>query len=167
MQAKKLAESCKNIKFDRIYCSDLSRAVDTAKIFNNSVKSTVIEDENFREINMGDIYLSTWDNYPELFKEWSKFEKDIPYPNGENGEMVWKRCKESIDQIIENDFERVAIITHGGVIRSIICGILNIAQEKRFFFGNPPENCSISIIKFNKKGDKFYLHTFNDFVHLH
>lgn len=166
LQVEKLAERCTNIKFDRIYCSDLSRASETAKLFNNTVKSKIIEEPNFREINMGDIYLSSWDNYPELFKKWSKFEEDIPYPNGENGEMVWTRCKKSIEKIIENNFERVAIITHGGAIRSIICGILNIPQERRFFFGYPPENCSISVIKFNAKDSKFYLHTFNDFTHL-
>lgn len=166
LQAKSLAERCANIKFDAIYCSDLFRATETAQILNNTAKSIIIEDSNFREINMGDIYLSSWDNYPELFERWSKFEEDIPYPNGENGEMVWARCKKSIDKILENNYERVAIITHGGTIRSILCGILNLPQQKRFYFGYPPENCSISIIKCHDNDSKFYLHTFNEYTFL-
>lgn len=126
----------------------------------------VEEDSNFREIDMGDIYISSWDNYPDLYQKWSKHDEDIPYPNGENGEMVWERCKKSIGEIIKNDFERVAIIAHGGTIRSIICGILNIPQQRRFHIGFPVENCSISIIKFNPKDLHFYLHTFNDYSHL-
>lgn len=30
---------------------------------------------------------------------------------------------------------------------SLICGLLNIDQSRRFYLGNPPENCSISMIK--------------------
>lgn len=161
LQAKKLANRLARVKFDRIYCSDLVRAKETAKVLNNTVKSTVIEDPNFREIDMGDIYLHSWDNYPELYQKWSKFEEDIPYPNGENGEMLWARCKESLEQIIKEDYKNVAIVAHGGVIRSIICGILNIPQQRRFCLGAPTENCSISIIKFDPSESKFYLHTFN------
>jgi broad specificity phosphatase PhoE len=160
-QAEQLAERCSNIKFDRIYSSDLCRAVETATILNNTVRSEVFIDSNFREIDMGDVYLNSWTNYPELFTTWSKHEEDICYPNGENGKMVWDRCKRSIENIVKNDFERIAIVCHGGTIRSIICGILNISQERRFYIGAPPENCSISIIKFQRKEQKFYLHTFN------
>lgn len=164
-QAQKLAERCRNIRFDRIYSSDLTRALETANILNNTVRSKVIIDSNFREIDMGDVYLNFWTNYPDLFSEWSKHEKDISYPNGECGKMVWDRCERSIKTIIKNDFHRVAIVCHGGTIRSIICGILNIPQERRFYLGAPPENTSISIIKFNREEQKFYLHTFNDYTH--
>ena len=55
---------------------------------------------------------------------------------------------------------------HGGTIRSMICGLLDIPQEKRFYLGLPPENCSITVLKYNEKDEKFYLHIFNDYTHL-
>jgi broad specificity phosphatase PhoE len=113
---------------------------------------------------MGDIYLYSWSKYPDIYHEWVKHEEDIPYPNGENGNMVWERCKDSLYKMLKDDFKQIAIIAHGGKIRSIICGILNIPQEKRFYIGFPPENCSISIIKY--ENNHFYLHTFNDYSHL-
>lgn len=161
LQAHMLAERLAHIKFDKIYCSDLIRASETAKVLNSKINSKVIEEPNFREIDMGDIQLHPWENYPEQYAEWSKFEEDIPYPGGENGAMLWKRCQKSLERIVERDYEHVAIVAHGGVIRSIVCGILNIPQVKRFSLGFPTENCSVSIIKFLKEERKYYLHTFN------
>lgn len=113
---------------------------------------------------MGVIYTSSWENYPQTYQKWVLHNEDIPYPNGENGMDVWMRCKNEIDSILESNYNRIAIVCHGGTIRSIICGILNIPQQKRFYYGFPIENCSISIILY--KSNEFYLHTFNDYYHI-
>jgi len=52
----------------------------------------------------------------------------MPYPNGENGEAVWQRCKKEIYPLV-GKYKRVAIICHGGTIRSIICGLLDIPND--------------------------------------
>ena len=51
-----------------------------------------------------------------------------------------------------------------GYNRAVACGILRIPQERRFFFGDPPVNCSISIVRF--ADGRGCLHTFNDCAHL-
>lgn len=163
-QAHKLAERLRNCQFDRIYCSDLDRAIQTAEILNANVNSNITMTEQFREIDMGDIYKTSWDNFPDIYSKWILHQDDIPYPNGENGDDVWKRCSRKIEEIISAKYERVAIVCHGGTIRSIICGVLNIPQQKRFNFGFPPENCSISVLLY--KENNFYLQTFNDFSHI-
>lgn len=88
-------------------------------------------DINFREINMGDLYYrSRWSDYPELYEEWKKHESDLPYPNGECGADVWNRCKNSLDIITQYDYERVAIVCHGGtIIHSTIILILLILHK--------------------------------------
>jgi len=163
-QANKLAERLKHIHFDRIYTSDLARALLTSKIINNSIKSEIIISENFREIDMGEIFLKSWNSYPEIYSKWLKHDEDIPYPNGENGNDVWERCYKELKEIILLNFNRIAIVCHGGTIRSMICGMLNIPQQKRFYFGIPPMNCSITVLNFDK--NEYYLHTFNDYSHL-
>ncbi|MEA4824709.1 MAG: histidine phosphatase family protein [Clostridiaceae bacterium] len=163
-QANKLAKRLRDITFDKIYCSDLVRAMQTAEILQTTVKSELSVTPSFREIDMGEVYKNSWKAFPEIYENWLLHEEDIPYPCGECGMDVWNRCKKEMDVILEANYNRIAIVTHGGTIRSIICGVLGIPQQKRFNFGFPPENCSISIILQNDKS--FCLHTFNDFYHL-
>ena len=126
-----------------------------------------IRDE-LNEIDMGKCDTKGWEyvyfQYPNFKAEFQKHEIDVPYPQGECGEDVWNRAKKTIYEIINLGVDNAAIVTHGGTIRSIICGVLGIPQEKRFFLGLPLEHCSISLIK--HQDERFYLHTFNDFAHL-
>ena len=162
-QAQKLADRIKSICFDKIYTSDLCRAMDTANIINRN-NAEIIVTKNFREIDMGEVYTKSWDEFPEIYSKWLLHEEDIAYPNGENGNDVWQRCRKELDEIILSNFDRIAIVCHGGTIRSIISGLLNIPQQNRFYFGLPPMNCSISIII--REDSKYYLHTFNDHIHI-
>ena len=163
-QAKELSLQVADIDFDRIYCSDLKRSIQTAEIMKASKTVEIVTTTAFREIDMGYLYKKTWDDYPEIYRIWETHDEDIAYPGGENGEAVWNRCNELIDSIRKENYNRIAIICHGGTIRSILCGILNIPQEKRFYFGYPIENCSISIIKYIDP--HFYIHTVNDCSHI-
>ena len=165
-QAHRLADRLKNIPFDKIYCSDLDRAKQTAEIIQTKLNTEIIISVNFREIDFGDIHKEnkTWMDFPEIYRKWILHDEDIPYPNGENGADVWNRCKKEIDNIITLENKRIIIVCHGGTIRSIACGILNIPQHKRFFLGFPLENCSISIVQYKERN--FYLHTFNDHFHI-
>jgi len=161
-QAKALGERLQDKKIDKIYSSDLGRATYTAEIIKGYTGVEVIVDKALQEINMGEVFQKGWGAFPDYFMEWNRHDKDICYPGGENGADVWERCTIAVNRILSLSYERVLIISHGGSIRSLICGMLNIPQEQRFNF-SPPENCSISIVKYI---DKFYLHTFNDFTHL-
>jgi len=159
-QAHLLANRLRDVEFDKIYASDLDRATHTANILRASVNAEVVRSKRLREIDMGEICKKSWDAFPALYAEWIRHEEDIPYPNGENGADVWRRCKQELDEMIALGYQRIAIVCHGGTIRSIICGILDIPQQKRFYLGAPLENCSISIVTHKEKD--FFLHTFND-----
>ncbi len=59
----------------------------------------------------------------------------------------------------------VKIVTHGGVIRTAMCGILGIGQESRFQF-SPPANCSITELHAGVSPDRFRIDRCNDAAHL-
>ncbi|MDR1001281.1 MAG: histidine phosphatase family protein [Clostridiales bacterium] len=166
MQAEKLAVRCKTIGFDMIISSDLLRAVQTAEKIKIVTSCEFSTTPAFREIDMGAIYVKSWDNYPDLYAQWVLHNQDLPYPDGENGEDIWSRCKTQLESLIATHNKKIAIVCHGGTIRSIICGVLGIPQQKRFYLGLLLENCSISIIRYSEKEKRFYLHTFNDFSHI-
>lgn len=125
-------------------------------------KCDVFIDSAFREINMGEIHLSSWDSFPDYYAQWKLHKDDMRYPGGECGQDVWERCSRSLNKIIGSNASRAAIVTHGGTIRVIICGILGIPQTRRFYLGAPLECCSISVIRYSEAEDKFFLHSFND-----
>ncbi len=163
-QAERLGGRLEKLKFDKIYSSDLTSAAQTTEIVNNAVNTEIEFLAGFREIYMGEIYKKSWGEYPELFAEWSLFKEDIPYPGGENGAAVWERCKEELDKILASDYRRIAIVTHQGTIQILICGMLNMPQEKRYCFGEPLMYASISVVQYRQ--EHYYLHTFNDCSHL-
>lgn len=165
-QANRLAMRCKNIRFDRIYSSDLTRAVQTAERIASTQNQKLLIYKAFREIDMGALERESQDQYSEWYASWSLHEEDIHYPDGENGLDVWNRCFQSLEQIVRSKAERVCIVAHGGTIRSILCGALGIPQQKRFYFGAPLENCSMTVLRYMETDRRFYLQVFNDTSHL-
>ena len=151
-----------------IYASTMTRAMQTADEINKYLHVHIEARDALKEIDMGECATRGWDyvhaTYPHFQGDFQKHETDVSYPQGECGADVWNRAKHVIDEIIQLGLENVAVVAHGGTIRSIICGSLGLPQEKRFFLGMPPEHCSISILKY--QDERFYLHTFNDYTHL-
>lgn len=166
LQAERLANRLRNISFDAVYASDLKRAIQTAQVLLNALtrKPEYLMDKRLREIDMGDVLKTSWDGFPEHYEKWKLHEEDMPYPNGESGTDVWNRCGMLTEELLQNPGGRIAIVCHGGVIRSLLCGLFQIPQNRRFFLGMPLENCSITIVK--QEGGQRYLHTFNDHAHL-
>ncbi len=163
-QAHLLAERLADIPFDILYASDLKRAVETMEIVNLKVHAKVVVTKAFREIDMGEILTRSWYAFPELYQQWSLHQEDMRYPSGENGKDVWERCKPEMEEILQSQHHRIAVFCHGGTIRSILCGVLDIPQHKRFTFGQPLQNCSITVIR--KIEDGLFLHSFNEQSHL-
>lgn len=164
-QAEALAESCRAVPFDRIAASDLKRAVRTADILAGGRAVSLEIDPAFREIDMGELYRGAhWSDFPKLRREWLRHEEDLPYPGGENGGDIWARCKEPLERLTNQTGGRVALVCHGGVIRTIVCGMLGIPQQKRYYLGEPLYNCSVTVLAINDGITR--LHTFNEHSHL-
>lgn len=170
-QADLLGLRLKRYSIDKIYASSMKRAIQTAEGINRHLGVEIIIRPELQEINMGACNIGGWanleKNYPEFIREHEKHEKDLRYPpDGENGGDVWNRASKIIEEIAHSNLENVAVVTHGGVIRATICGLLKISQTRRFYMGNPPQNCSISVIKYDRTNNEFILHSFNDYAHL-
>ncbi len=154
----------------RIYTSDLRRALHTAQILAEYNPAPVEVRGVLREINMGRLFLSTWEeierDMPGYAARWHRHDSDLPYPGGECGADVIRRCMPLIEEILQTGHERVVIVTHGGTIRSLLCAFLGIGLEKRFLFGAPLENCGITAVRWDAKRRLFLVHSVNDSAHL-
>ena len=61
---------------------------------------------------------------------------------------------------------RIAVVTHGGVIRSVCAEILQTQQKNKLKFGIDLENTSFTHLIFDGEKNLFFLERFNDFAHL-
>ena len=123
-QAKLLGERLKHETIDAVWSSDLIRAVETADIINETLGAERVIRPDLKEICFGDMEgLSDEmiaDKYEDFLRARSKMEKDMAYPGGECAQDVLDRVLPVMKEITERDYETVAVVTHGGVIRSLV-----------------------------------------------
>ena len=106
-QAVALSQTIKDQYFDVVFCSDLKRAIESAKLgfYNRDIE--IIRDERLRECNYGDLNGkdSSLVNYSEHIEE--------RFPNGENLLDVEKRMRSFVEYLKENyDGKKIAIMCH-------------------------------------------------------
>jgi len=151
-QSEKLAAELEAIGVDKVYASDLKRAYETAAIIfkGNSIEKT----ENFREMNFG-IFEGL--KYEEIVQRYSKFYRDwidnplkVQIPKGEGVRDLSKRVKGRLYSIISRYKDRtIAVVTHGGPIRVILCDALKYGLD---MFWQIEQNIgALNIIEYSKK----------------
>ncbi len=170
MQADLLGKRLESYEIDAVYSSQLIRAVQTAEVINLYIRKNHYIRENIAEISFGDLEGKTNEYINEHFAEFKseqmKLEEDIPYPGGECGLDVFQRAIFTINEIIKTDNKKVAVVTHGGVIRALLAGLMGFNMEKKQLFGYSLENSSITELVYDENYNRFYLQRFNDFSHL-
>jgi broad specificity phosphatase PhoE len=168
--ARQLGIRLRALPVQHIYASDLKRALRTAQILADFVPAPVEVRWELREINMGRLFLSSWEeierDLPGYAARWHRHDSDLPYPDGECGADVVRRCLPLIEEIVQSGMQRVVLATHGGTIRSLLCAFLGIGLEKRFLFGAPLANCGLTSIRWDPRRRSFLVHSVNETGHL-
>ena len=107
-EAKNLGQLVINKNFDVVFCSDLKRAIDSAKLgFGEKYK--IIQDKRLREANYGDYT----EKPAKIFKNNMNDFIDVPFPNGESYKDVEERIREFCEYL-KNDYneKHIAIVAH-------------------------------------------------------
>jgi broad specificity phosphatase PhoE len=132
-QARELIAVCKSYQIEAILSSDLKRAVETAEIIAAPLNLKVFQDEGLREANLGHAQGLTYAEIEERYgkvviERWRSAhlsDADISYPGGESGASVVHRSFASLRNFLATTpFDRIAVTTHGGVIRRIMQRLL-------------------------------------------
>ncbi len=143
-QARAARERIGNIKFDAVYSSPLSRALETASIIGNVPVDRVITDERIIEADFGKyemkpycgvgIPMSLYWAIPEIF----------PAPKTvETTAQMIERVQSFFHELEKENYENVLVACHGGIIR-VIRGYLE--DVKRGYVWRPrPKNCEIRV----------------------
>ena len=102
----------------------------------------------------------------EFLRERSRMEKDMAYPGGECAGDVVLRAHSVMKEIISRDYENVAVVTHGGVIRSLVAYYLGMDLAKVQLLGAHLENTGITELWVRKSDGRVSVNRFNDAGHL-
>ncbi len=92
--------------------------------------------------------------------------EDMWYPEGDNGPKVLERVMPIVYEWIGSGSKSIAVVTHGGVIRLLMCTLFGGDFARRLMFGTSLENCSITQIHYDEEKNGFFLDRFNDYAHL-
>ena len=113
------------------YSSVLRRCTKMAAYLS---KDNYIIDDRIKELNFGDWELTAWDNINNKdLNRWMADFVNFTVPNGENFVTLSKRCIQFWEEIKEqSNFDNIIIVTHAGVIRSLLAHILNFPLDKAF-----------------------------------
>ncbi len=138
-QARQLIAVCRHHKIEAILSSDLSRAFETAQIIANQLEIRIFQDSGLREAHLGKAQGLTYAEIESQFgkslvERWRSShltDADISYPGGESGNAIMLRSFGAITKFLATyPYTRIAVTTHGGVIRRIM--------QKLLPAGSPP-----------------------------
>lgn len=122
--------------FDALYSSPLKRCALLASHINEEVQT----DDRLKEYSFGNWELKKWDDIPKAdLDPWMQDFVDHPAPGGESMRAMSKRVKSFFLDLLQKDYERVAVITHSVVIRIVLCFVerkpLKQAFERKLSYG--------------------------------
>lgn len=129
--------SVKATEWDYVVTSPLKRCVEFAKLFSQQQSIPLITNKDLMEIYFGEWEGRTsaelMDETPELLTNfWQDAENNSP-PGGEKLSAFAARVMQARDSILEQVGEkRILIVTHGGVIRILLCHDRQIPLTKMF-----------------------------------
>ena len=153
-----------------IWSSGLTRAVETAELINESLNVPHRIRTDLREISFGDLEGLSDEviasRFEMFLRERSRMEADLAYPGGERAADVVNRVLPVMDEIMARPFEAVAVVTHGGVIRSLVAHYLGMDLARTQLLAGHLENCGITELVVRKSDGRIFLNRFNDYAHL-
>lgn len=115
--------------FDKVYSSPLQRCKTLAEQFSSSI----IFDDRLKEMHFGDWELKAWNDIPkEEIQPWYDDFVSTETPNGDSFENLYLRCSSFLDELRKQNYDKILIVTHGGIVRSTWAYLLDIPLKNTF-----------------------------------
>jgi len=166
-QAERLRERLAVEKIDAIYSSNLERALVTAKTIASRHQLEVVICAELHEVDFGQLEGLTlseaYQRYPEVAKLRRKRSLKLKYPGGDSFIEFSKRVSKFLSRLEHHTAEEtVLIVAHSGVLRVLLCRLLDI--DLCHLWQLRLDLASLSILETNQQGA--ILSLLNDISHL-
>lgn len=135
-QSERQGRQLANVPFSKVWCSDLKRAYETAAIVCRNRGLNLQPAPELREINLGQ-----WDGvamsqireqFPDLWQARGEDIGHIRPPGAESFADLQQRVVPFIRRIAAQSAGNTLIVTHAGVIRVLLCKVLQMPLSNLF-----------------------------------
>lgn len=145
-QAINIRPILKDISFDKVFSSDLVRAIDTQTL---SLPDMIAETTPLlREYNVGSLegmhFSECRARYGEIYRQTT----DYSSFGGESTSMVCSRLKTFITTLEDKPWDNVAVFAHNGIMKCMLRLVLNTDFDGSAVNSN---NCSIHVFSYENK----------------
>lgn len=130
------------------YCSPMLRAsqtFDCLRQYGCSIEHPVYSDERLREIDFGNWEMKTFAEIaaadPAKVTAWQEYTNFV-FPSGEAVADFVLRVREMLE-VLTAASGSVGVVTHGGVIRTMICMVLGLPVQNYLLFDVQPASLTI------------------------
>ncbi len=131
-EATMLGKRLKDVEFDMIFSSPLSRALDTATIIKGDKDIEIIANDNLKEMSFGDwegmLHKEIKESHDERYNNfWMNPHLYEPL-NGESYDEFTDRIHQVINEILEHkDKKNVLVVAHAGVVKAFYKILKNLS----------------------------------------
>ena len=143
-----------NYKIDKIYSSDLTRAMQTAQYVADKTGLEIIKSDRLRELYAGkwdgELFTYIEETFPEDWEMWKNDPGNSRSTGGESMKELSCRVVSELTRIAEeNDGKTVFIATHATPVRVAQCHFKNWSVEdiKNLSFS---ANASLTVVEYDK-----------------
>ncbi len=151
-------ENMKDIYFDKIYCSPLTRAKTTAELIRGERDIELIVDDRLKELCFGEY---EGRDFRELVKDLDDpfhyfYERPDLYQapkGGESFEEITKRAAEFLIDVIEpqKNLKRIMIVAHGAMNKALLRRMRH-NELRDYWQGGLQKNCGVTIANLDESG---------------
>jgi alpha-ribazole phosphatase len=136
-QAEALARSLRGERLAVVVSSPARRAIETAIPLAAAQGLDVEIHDDLGELDFGELEGRTYDeiasSLPELYARWMSEPTSVRFPGGESYDDLRRRVERTVADLLDrHGDETVAVVTHGGVVRAAVAGILGLPAERIF-----------------------------------
>jgi len=137
-EAQGLAALVQSRKAGCCFSSPLARAAETARTIAQAAGLAVEVDQDLREVDFGRWEGRTFAEIaaadPDAVARWAAFGADFAFPGGESLAAFLDRVSLAAERLAAHPAKVVMAVTHGGVIRTMICRLLGLDPRSYVLF---------------------------------
>ncbi|MFC0673733.1 histidine phosphatase family protein [Brachybacterium hainanense] len=157
-------------RIDLLCSSDMVRAREGADLVDVHLHAPRAVVPALRELDFGDMEGLHDHEIVRMFadfqREQARMEQDLRYPGGESVGEVRDRAAAALAGLAGEGAERIAVVTHGVVIRALVTAALGAPVPRWRSVAPSLENGSITTIALDPASGAMALDVLNDHAHL-
>ena len=139
-QATRLAQHWRagGVRFDRVVCSSLVRARETAEIvasalgLNVEVSDVWMEHDNGPLAGLTEAEATARFPPPSFRSRWAP----LTASGGESNEAIHRRASEALEVLLNGEGDRLLVVAHGGILNAAMRVLLGAGRRSHFHFSD-------------------------------